>query len=205
LSQLNLRLPPQVDWPYPPISGRDNSYTPGTASSKCAVLDRLPHFQYRMRADAPFQKTGVRTTDPPGACHMGRAATLPLDTRNCWAANFTATHANMYCDEGGSDGEHREAPRRPIKSPHQMVAENLRSRQHCGQCSAAPSFHAPDGSEMPVPEVGYGRPFRWEMARVLAGESGPKNVYFCVSRRVPQVDLGFTVHTTNTPSAHPLP
>ena len=45
----------QVDWPYHPIHGRDGSLTAATEATNCAVLDRLPHFRYRIKTNAPFQ------------------------------------------------------------------------------------------------------------------------------------------------------
>ena len=48
----------QVDWPYIPIHGRDGSITPAASATNCAVLDRLPHFRYRIKTDAPFQVLG---------------------------------------------------------------------------------------------------------------------------------------------------
>ena len=58
----------QVDWPYTPFHGRDNSFAPSSTAPQCAVLDRLPHFQYRIKTDAPFVPSGVKTTESPGMC-----------------------------------------------------------------------------------------------------------------------------------------
>lgn len=157
----------QVDWPYTPITGRDNSFKSATTAPQCAVLDRLPVFQYRMRVDAPFQPSGVSTTSKHGTCHMGRASDvshLPGGGQGCWAVDDLG---NMKCPGNVAYTSNK----RSIKTPSEMVASGLRKRQLCSQCSAPPQFVAPDGTTpMPTAEVGYGRPFRWEMARKIAGD-----------------------------------
>jgi hypothetical protein len=51
-----------------------------------------------------------------------------------------------------------------------MVKDNMYKRQTCeSHCDAPPEFFY-ENTKMPVPEVGYGRPFRWEMARMIAGD-----------------------------------
>lgn len=157
----------KVDWPYTPFLGRDGSTSPATDAPQCAVLDRLPHFQYRIRTDAPFVPSGVKTTEPPGACHMGRSAARP-PVAGCWMVEDNSTTVVMRCPGGST----QIVPKSQIKTPFEMVNENMLRRQRCASsCSAPPAFKAPDGTtNMPIPEVGYGRPFRWEMARMLAGE-----------------------------------
>lgn len=158
----------QVDWPYPPTHGRDNSITPADASANCAVLDRLPHFQYRIRVDAPFQKSGKTTTDQPGVCHMGRSAVRPtMSMGNCWRVSETDTEVQMRCTGNIT----KILTKRAIKAPEEMIQDGMYKRQQCkSHCDAPPDFKGPDGTtNMPVPEVGYGRPFRWEMARMIAG------------------------------------
>lgn len=170
-----------MDWPYTPFHGRDESYTAATTEPMCAVLDRLPHFQYRVRTDADFVRSGVRTTQGPGACHMGRAAVGRAegpDGGACWRASEGADGVHMRCANGAS----KTMEKRRIKTPHEAVREGLRRRAHCSggaeaqKCDAPPKFFArkragqeQEEEEMPVPEVGYGRPFRWEMARTIAG------------------------------------
>jgi len=45
------------------------------------------------------------------------------------------------------------------------------SKNRCeNSCSAPPTWKTGTATNLPVEEVGYGRPFRWEMARMVAGE-----------------------------------
>jgi hypothetical protein len=160
-----------VDWPYIPILARDGTFTPASSSTtKCAVLDRLPHFQYRIKLDAPFALSGITTVQKPGVCHMGRAAAASASSiKNCWKVNETDTSLTLQC-EGSSNNITRTLMKRTIKTPHQMIKDNMYKRQTCeSHCDAPPEFFY-ENTKMPVPEVGYGRPFRWEMARMIAGD-----------------------------------
>ena len=62
--------------------------------------------------------------------------------------------------------------RKKILTPQMMVDNaGTRGRQKCEDASAPPVWKGPGGvGRMPIEEVGYGRPFRWEMARMVAGE-----------------------------------
>lgn len=153
------------------------------------MLDRLPPFQHRLRVDAPFQPTpGVSTTSPPGACHMGRAADIPATTiapgaaqEACWRVAETDAYVDMVCDPGATK---KQLAKKPIMTPLEMVQQNMHKRQRCAdQCTAPPPHVVVQGAAasssgaaagtvhaLPVAEVGYGRPFRWEAARVIAGD-----------------------------------
>ena len=166
----------QIDWPYHPIHGRDNSFTSASTSSNCAVLDRLPHFQYRIRNNAQFKPSGTKTTDQPGTCHMGRPSLRP-PVEGCWRVGETTDLVHMRCPNNVT----LDIPKQQIKTPMQMVQDGMSKRQICkSHCSVPPKFKVRSANnqtgyqtgyqDMPVPEVGYGRPFRWEMARMIAGD-----------------------------------
>lgn len=163
----------QVDWPYTPMHGRDGSYTPSGVTAKCAVLDRLPKFQYRIKTDASFVRSGSRTTlsrttlSKGGVCHMGRAAAFV--GKSCWKIDDLPDANIMRCLN--DPAVNVSASKQRIRTPYEMHDSAMRRRQLCAQCSAPPDFVLDDNAtKMPAPEVGYGRPFRWETARVLAGD-----------------------------------
>ena len=113
------------------------------------------------------QKSGKTTTQEPGACHMGRAADKPA-LLDCWRVSESNTTVHMRCPGNLT----LVVPKRMTKTPTEMVDDGMYKRQHCAtHCDAPPKFVGGDGRDMPVAEVGYGRPFRWEMARMLAGET----------------------------------
>ena len=112
------------------------------------------------------QTSGKTTTQEPGVCHMGRAADKPA-LQNCWRESETNTTVQMRCPGNLK----LVVPKRLTKTPAEMVRSGMYKRQRCSaDCDEPPKFVGGDGRDMPVAEVGYGRPFRWEMARVLAGK-----------------------------------
>lgn len=167
----------QVDWPYMhTMLFRDN--TTGTNarvndSQPCAVLDRMPRIQYRIKLDAPFSASAQRTTGPAGACHMGRPVTVREDLAgDCWPVN-SSSDTFFYCENSKT---YRTLSRRRILTPHETVRTN-RDRRVCRkrtaterQCDPPPAFSTSTAAELPIPEVGYGSLFRWEMARAMAGD-----------------------------------
>jgi hypothetical protein len=161
----------QVDWPYTPTNGRDGSFTPSMTAPRCAVLDRLPKFQYRIKTDAAsFVKSGKSTVSKGGVCHMGRASEF-LGRQDCWKIKDEKDRNVMRCSS--SPTTDREAKKKKIRTPFEMHESAMKKRQLCSQCSAPPEFVLDDDDDtkkMPVPEVGYGRPFKWETARMLAGD-----------------------------------
>ena len=99
---------------------------------------------------------------------MGRAASRP-PIGACWMVGTEENGENVTMRCPGNVTQ--VVSKKQIMTPQQMVAANMRRRQRCGMCSAPPAFKTPDGTtNMLAPEVGYGRPFRWETARMLAGE-----------------------------------
>ena len=94
----------------------------------------------------------------------------------------TASYVDMMCHRNGISKQER-LTKRAILTPLEMVQRNMYKRQQCAdQCTAPPqhvvvqgassSMPSPAGTihPMPVAEVGYGRPFQWEAARVIAGD-----------------------------------
>lgn len=102
---------------------------------------------------------------------MGRSAvkTRSIHNKTCWRINETDTQVQLACSEYGYIVN---LTKTRIKTPYEMftTTSNVpRTRQFCnGGCSAPPRFSSANNTILP--EVGYGRPFRWEMARVIAGD-----------------------------------
>ena len=174
----------QVDWPYhAAYYGRDGTFATSSApATNCAVLDRLSVFQYRIRTDAPIifkSNSQQRTVSKKGVCHMGRTSTLPapiVEPNQCWKIDDLPSAYVMRCKHVDQGRTNVTWPKKSIKTPYEMVANGMRRRQKCNQCSAPPKFVTQrketdgDRRQMPAPEVGYGRPFQWETARMLAGD-----------------------------------
>lgn len=97
---------------------------------------------------------------------MGRAAARP-PVGGCWMVEDLGNEVVMRC----AGNITQKVAKRPIKTPQEMVSGGLYKRQRCDtSCSATPSWKRGDSvNNMPIEEVGYGRPFRWEMARMVAG------------------------------------
>ena len=178
----------QVDWPYTAFAGRDGTYSSqnAPANQDCAVLDRLSVFQYRIKTDTPIQfkpssTSRTRTVSKKtgegmkfrGVCHMAAAAHKPKQTTagDCWKIGDLPHGHIMRCKTHYAGTVNITWPKKGIKTPQQMVLDGMRRRQKCNQCSTPPRFVKPDSqTAMPAPEVGYGRPFQWETARMLAGD-----------------------------------
>jgi hypothetical protein len=145
------------------------------------VLDRLSAFQYRIKTDAAitFSSSSQKRTvsnGKGGVCQMGRAASsaaagfLGAAGHVCWKIADKLDANIMRCKHVDNGQTNITWPKRVIKSPEQMYNESMRKRQQCRKCSPPPKFVLQNGQSMPAPEVGYGRPFRWETARLLAGD-----------------------------------
>jgi hypothetical protein len=168
----------QVDWPYMEFVGRDGTQNPGTPPSDCAVLDRLSVFQYKIQTTQPVYfspdiSSKKKTTSGGGVCNMGRAARRTGSGTDCWKIADTSTGNVMRCKNVNSGQQDIQWLKKPIKTPYLMVNQSMRRRQKCNQCSPPPRFvyqHNTSVKSMPAPEVGYGRPFKWETARMLAGD-----------------------------------
>lgn len=119
---------------------------------------------------------------------MGRPATKSTISQasGCWRVEETNAEVVMRCPGNTTV----RLPRRAIKTPMEMFQSGMARRQRCSdQCDAPPSFRGPNGAQsMPVPEVGYGSPFRWEMARMIAGEWGLITLHSFVAELLSRVD-----------------
>jgi hypothetical protein len=187
----------QIDWPYMQFAGRDGTVNMGFPPSDCAVLDRLSVFQHRIMTNSPVYFTpdmfsGSRTITKNskvsnskisndgsthhggGVCKMGRAASRQVSGSGCWKIADTPTENIMRCRNVNNGQQNISWPKKNIKIPYLMVNQSMRRRQKCSQCSPPPAFVYANvqgtAKPMPAAEVGYGRPFKWETARMLAGD-----------------------------------
>jgi hypothetical protein len=192
----------QVDWPYmSTMQFRDGtSFSSPTSEANdrpCAVLDRMPMTQHRLRLTAPFASTGTSTSSRGGACHMGRAAmnpksATPVTTRgpffaspvptgpggeeeDCWMVNETSRNVTLYCPaagsssttSGGQGGVYKVLPKRSIATPHDLARSGMRSSRRV--CSAG----APAAQRCDAPPAFAGSPTgpTWRVPEVAYGTS----------------------------------
>lgn len=168
----------QIDWPYVGGTLRDgNNFTRSSLNPRCNFLDRLDPFQYRYRTrslqDANSgQSQRQSNVQSDGQCHTGRSAEIPTSFHatysRCKRVHKNSTTLVLACnDDDNGPGEFVELPIDKSKTPAWMLQHMWDRRQGCDQCSATPTFHTSDGTEIPA-ETSFGIPFRMSPSRFVA-------------------------------------
>ena len=153
----------QLDWPYAGGVLRDGSTIAQrwNTTAPCAILDRLPTFQYRYKN---LQRTfsSTRTTlDKGGVCHMGWPAMTAGPLAGCYILAETDT---FMCPAFLAP---KNVTRLRAKTISELVGSGNRPR--LADCTPPPTFKFGNNATT-APEVSYGQVKRWEAARLLAND-----------------------------------
>ncbi|KAJ1466020.1 hypothetical protein T484DRAFT_1756981, partial [Baffinella frigidus] len=172
----------QVDWPYTGGKMRDGSPLPNNVDASgqnsdvlprnmCGLLSRHPVYEYRYKANViyPAPDGAPTTLSSSGDCHTGRLANTNTDdveiTSDCALLHRNTSHLILEC---GTDT--LTLPRMMSDVPLDVMRRVHNLRRGCDQCSAAPTFHSPDGSKLPDAESSVTHPYRISTQRMLASE-----------------------------------
>ena len=153
----------QLDWPYAGGVLRDGSNLGQKWSTltACGIADRLPTFQYRYTNTKAIQKSQRTTLDKGGVCHMGWPAVTAGPLSGCYILVETDTY---MCP---TFLQPKNITRLRAKTVDELLGSPTRPR--LSDCSPPPTFKFENGTTT-VPEVSYGKPKRWEAARLLAND-----------------------------------
>jgi hypothetical protein len=145
----------QVDWPWTGGTLRDESPI-ATSASNCGVLGRLPAFLYRYKNSQTILDSDQTTLDEGGDCHMGRPAAYSATVANCTLLEKRDLDMVLSC-----------AGANVTLARPKSASVTFTPRRRCSQCDPLPTFHSPDGTQLPESEVSYGKLWRWAPARKL--------------------------------------